>query len=270
MYLPLTCSLAPISIRSGNSVPKNEPFTFFYEFLIWLDVAKNIGLQGCIFADVWNMSGDFPNKAKLSPDRWVEVLVAALRTAKTERAYWLKNGSPVVFHFATDKRMKAAPDPDADDVDGGWRNIVKRVRTQESIYFVADARRPDIEGDSWLGWADAIYMFSPASPTKYMVDFQSQVAEKYGARYFWSASPGYYRPKLSFVAPSLKRLDEVYSAAVESKSQILVWETWNDFEEETDIVPSMRKGRASCSTWLAVITSGLKPAGSSSAKILLR
>jgi hypothetical protein len=224
---------------------ENEPFVFFNEFLIWLDEAEKIGMKGCIFADVWNMSGDFPSKRKLSPDEWVSNLSGALPAVKNHPAYWIKDSRPVVFHFSTDKRMRASPDPEADSIDGGWRKIIQRLEERGlNPYFVADVRRPDLDGESWLSWAGAMYMFTPSSPRRYQAEYQRSVSDKYKSRFFFSVSPGYYRPKVGFSAPTFERIHNAYKEAVASKSEVLVWLTWNDFEEETDIVPSLRKGHA--------------------------
>lgn len=223
----------------------NEPFTFFSEFKIWLDEAQKIGLRACIFADVWAMSGDFPQKKLLSSDQWRDALVSALDQAASHPAYWRIGRDPVVMHFATDRRMNAAPDPSATTVDGGWSAIIRAVRQSgQRIHFVSDVRRPDVDGESWMSWSNAMYMFIPAAPTSYLSEYQTAISRKYGPSFFWSVSPGYYRPKLSFVPPDFRRLSESYNAAAASSANVLIFQTWNDFEEETDIVPSIRKGDA--------------------------
>ena len=223
--------------------PNNEPFALFSEFKIWLDVAGEYGMKGIVFADIWARSGDFPTRVVLNDRQWIDTISASIEVVGQSANYWRRGSRPVLMHFGTDRRMGAAPISSSSATHGGWADILGSLKKRGlDIFFVADVRRPDIEKDEWVPWASALYMFIPSAPTSYIVDFQTESAKEFGSDWFWVVSPGYYRPGVAYVKPDFSRLHSSYAAAAKSSSEVLVFLTWNDFEEETDIVPSLRKG----------------------------
>lgn len=227
---------APLSVQ-------NESFVFLTEFKIWLEEAQKIGLKGALFADIFNYSGDYPNKYVLNRDEWVKGLTYAIPKVIGAPAYLKIDGKPVVMHFGTDRRMGASVSKNPLDITGGWRDIIQSVQEKTGpLYFIADVRQPIKDRDEWLNWASGVYIFAPSMPMKYQLDYQEEAGAALGDRYFWVVSPGYYKPKVAFTEPSYERIHDTYAAMVKAKARGLVFLTWNDFGEETDAVPTLRKG----------------------------
>lgn len=225
---------------------RNAPLTHFKTFIEWVRAGEETGMKVALMPDIANQSGDFPERRHLSADEWVKVLEGALDLVPDSPALWRIDGKPVVIHFGSDTTYsaKAAPVSGSPPPDGGWRQVLERLRNKgKEFFFIADAR-PSDRIQEWGNFADGLHIFAPGAPGGFLPEYQKQVAENLTIPIIWTISPGYYRKNTAWVEPDFERIHELYLAALESDARWIYVLTWNDFEEETDIAPSVNKGRA--------------------------
>jgi len=147
-----------------------------------------------------------------------------------------------VMHFGTDKSYGFAPDPVGKSRDGGWLNIIRKVQSKERPFsFVADVRNSfpirDLKTTHGVG-----YIFAPGAPTDIWIKLQKSAA-LLDSDFIWSVSPGYYmQGRKTFLPPDFGRIHEIYVAAMANHAKAINVISWNDFGEDTDIVPSRNKG----------------------------
>ncbi|MBN8218418.1 MAG: hypothetical protein J0L75_17365 [Spirochaetes bacterium] len=221
----------------------NTPFAHWLVFLEWLEAARDTGMKIALMPDVQNKSGDYPKGRTLSRDEWVKVLGAALDRVENHPALCRLDGKPTVIHFGTDvyyggpSPVAGAPKP-----DGGWREVIAALHARKaSCYFIADVRPHDLVLQ-WTNWADAVHLFAPAAPLPFLSEYQRDLSRALTVPLVWTLSPGYYLPRVAYTEPDFARFHQCVKAAVEAKAPFLYTLTWNDFGEDTDIVPSLHKG----------------------------
>lgn len=221
----------------------NTPLTHFKSFLVWLDAAKDTGIRVGLMPDVANQSADYPKRRSLNAQEWVRVLSGALDHTPDSPHLWKVDGKPVLIHFGTDvfyggpSPVEGAPKP-----DGGWREVLKQLRAAgKKFYFVADLRPHELVTD-WNHIADAAYVFAPSAPGGFLTEYQPLLAKKLSIPLIWTISPGYYIRPLGYTQPDFNRIHDTYMAAMNAGARGVFVMTWNDFGENTDIVPSACKG----------------------------
>ncbi|EIQ01485.1 hypothetical protein OpiT1DRAFT_00055 [Opitutaceae bacterium TAV1] len=225
----------------------NSPLAHFKTFLVWLREAEKNGVKLGPMPDIANQSGDYPQRRNPTVAEWTRVLTGMLAQTPDSPALWKINGKPVVTHFGTDSfHGSTAPDPAAPKPDGGWRQILNNLRKTETakpFYFIADIRPHNLVPE-WNKIADAAWIFAPAAPAAALPDMQRIIAANLKIPLMWTVSPGYYRAGIAYTQPDFARIHNTYIAAMRAKAKRICVLTWNDFEEDTDIVPSANKGRA--------------------------
>lgn len=223
--------------------PKNEPLTFYSSYFEWIKAASLTGMKVALFPDVRAYSGDYPKGYTLNASEWESVLYGAIKAIPNSNAVWKLDNRPVVIHFGTDRAMRYPPDRAAIYQDGGWKDIVRRVRARGvDFYYVADVR-PHVFGNNvWASFSDAAHNFSPAAPKNFMDEGQRKFVDEIGIPYFWMSSPGYYRFGVAYTEPDFSRIHKAYSEAIKANASVMNVITWNDVEEDTDIQPSVNKG----------------------------
>ena len=178
---------------------------------------------------------------------WTRVLVGALDQTPDSSALWKIAGRPVLAHFGTDITYSpaVAPNPDASTPEGGWAEILANLRDAgKQFHFIADIR-PHAQVAAWNGIADSAWLFTPAAPAGALPDMQRVIADRHlSIPLMWTVSPGYYRGGSAYSQPGFARIHDTYLAAMRSGASRICVLTWNDFEEDTDIVPSVNKGHA--------------------------
>jgi hypothetical protein len=231
------------SFQPGQPLsPFNRPLKNFRIFEEWLDAAKEAGLKAGIGLSVVMPS---PNVEGM-----VERLSTVLDAVGNQPALWKIGGKPVIMGFGTSTTgwRKFAPDPQAPDPDGGWRDILGGLREGgRDPYFIAHAMPNDPSPEVWKTFADAVWIFGPAASLAYQVDMHAHLSRSLGGEIpvVWSVSPGYYSGRLrAWTPPDFARIHTAYQAAMEADATSICVLTWNDFLEDTDIVPSANKGRA--------------------------
>lgn len=243
--------------------PQNAPFSQFQTFERWLRSAEGLGIAVGLFADIENRSGDYPTGKTLDVAAWTASLSGALRLCSETPALWRIDGRPAIIHFGTSSILGRAPDPAAAAPDGGWGEILRRLR-QDGLgpYFIADIRPHDPARQGWDAIADAVHCFHPAGPRRYLVEMQQLLARRHAVPYVWSTSIGYYNRK-AWTAPDFRRIHEVYLAALAAGARFVHAMTWNDFAEDTDFAPSALKGRCLLDVYAYYnrwFTTGVEPA----------
>lgn len=232
----------------------NQPFSHFPVFLQWLKAAADLKMKVALFADIQNLSGDYPQGYKLNVQEWTNVIKGALDGMKDVdgndyKEVWKLNGKPAIFHFGTDSSSGAPPDsdPSALKPDQGWRRVIQNVHDSgRSFSFIADVRPLYDNLAEWENFVDGAYIFGPAAPAGFLKERQPQIASKFKkVPFIWSVSPGYYNARISaYTQPDFNRIHEAYQAAIAAHAPYMFVMTWNDFSEDTDIEPSVNKGSA--------------------------
>ncbi|MBL8994232.1 MAG: hypothetical protein JNM63_12895, partial [Spirochaetia bacterium] len=231
----------PASPASITNVPFNE----FRTFLSWLKAGESVGIKVGFSPDVQNRSGDYPKGYKLNAEEWVRNLAGAYDQIKDYPALWKIEGRPAAIHFGTSILAgNSPPVPGDPDPDCGWRKVLSKLKEMgKNFYFIADIRPLDKNIEEWSKIADAVYSFAPAGPKNYFAEIHPILEKKFSIPFLWIASPGYYAPAVkSYTEPDFERVHKTYLAAIKSGTKRMVFLTWNDFGEDTDIAPSANKG----------------------------
>ena len=217
--------------------PSNQPFIGYLVFREWLIAATASGMKVGFSPDIgW----------KTTAASWIERLSFILNDSGSHPSQYRIDGKTVIMHFGTSYSMKAPPVPGDPKPDEGWRKVTGALREKgHSFYFAADIRPSDANIADWHLTADAVYLFAPAGPRTYFPDVHPLMASRMSNTLpiIWSVSPGYYNPRLrSYTEPDFERIHLTYLAAMSNNAERLIVLTWNDFAEDTDIVPSANKG----------------------------
>ncbi len=240
--------------------PQNRPLKNFPIFQEWLGAAEDVGLKVGIGLSVV--------KPPPNVEGMVERLEAVFGAVADHPALWKVAGRPVLMGFGTSVTgwRAFAPDPQASDPDGGWMNIVLRLReTGRDPYFIAHATPNDLNPHVWRAFADAVWIFGPAASLSYQIEMHSHLSKSVNNALpvVWSVSPGYYSGRMdAWTSPDFERIHSAYMAAIEANADKICMLTWNDFLEDTDIVPSANKGRSLLDIFAyynAWFKSGLQP-----------
>lgn len=223
---------------------RNSPFGHFKTYLEWVKAGEETGMKVAFMPDCANRSADYPELRVLTVDEWRAVLSAALDHIPDSAAVWKLNGAPVIVHFGTDVTysQKMAPDSEGVLPDGGWRQVLDRLRKEgKKFFFVADIR-PSDRIQEWNAIADGVHIFSPAAPEGFSTEYQTTAKRDFRVPFIWTVSPGYYRSGAAYVEPNFARIHSVYRAAMKAGAKYIYVLTWNDLDEDTDIAPSLNKG----------------------------
>lgn len=221
----------------------NEPFNHFKAFLEWVKAAEKTGMKAGIFADHMNRSNIYPKGRRVNKDEWVMILNNALDLLPDSPGLWTVAGAPGVMHFNTDATYDKLNAPVSSDFlpDGGWREVLASVKNSgRKLFFLADVR-PHDKTLEWNSIADGAYIFAPSAPLSFLIDYQTEISKKFKIPYFWFVSSGNYRNP-TYTEPDPARIHNAYLAAMKAGAKRVVVETWNDFEEDHDICPSVNKG----------------------------
>jgi len=222
----------------------NEPLSRFDVFLEWLKAAEAVDMKAGIFADIANQSAEYPKRRSITGDEWRKIISGALANLPDSKALWKENGVPAIMHFGSDDYFDKKDAPVSPDIvpDGGWRQVLAKLRADgKKFFFVADVR-PHEKVLEWDSIADAVYIFAPAAPLSFLSGYQEEVSAKFKKPYYWFVSCGYYRGGTSYTEPDFKRVHDAYMSAIMADAKDMVVESWNDMNEDHDIWPSANKG----------------------------
>lgn len=221
----------------------NSPLAQFKTFLKWIEAGEQTGIKVGVMPDIWAQSQDYPTSTTLSATQWTNSLLGVLNLTPDSPVLWKMNNKPVVIHFGTDiSRGGPAPIPGAPMPDGGWRNVLGAVREAgRDLFFIADIR-PNPDATAWNTLVDGAHSFMPAAPLGALGD-QSIIDSNFTIPFIRVVSSGYYRQSVAFTQPDFHRIHDTYLAAMADDVKYLYALTWNDFEEDDEIVPTANKGR---------------------------
>jgi hypothetical protein len=211
--------------------------------------ASLMGLKSTILSDVMNRSGDYPNGRVMTVAEWEKIYQNMIQKAHNWKWYWKKNDKyPIIFQFAAGEGSIME---DGTRLHGRkailrWNEIKKRLDAKnfKAMYFL-DFRSDSIpvlfvNNDANLGG----FVFAPGAPQGLVNKLSLQIKNSTHDT-VWTVSPGYYSQKLKvFLAPDFSRIHKAYTEAISNGVNKILFITWNDLLEDTDMVPSLNKGDA--------------------------
>ena len=244
----------------------NTPLAHYKTFLKWIEAARELGgIKVGLYVEAPGASGDYyPNPTPvLTPEDWQKCFKTSLDNLPNNNTVWKLNDKPVIMMFGNNKWLNstgAAPYYD-------WKNMIDAVRQTHDFYFISDVHPHDHAQDrgKWAEVADAAYSFVPAAITEWLTGtrpaqqiniFNTFTNQKNYKQipYYLTSSRGYYLNHEASVAspnsvktytlPDFRRIHNLYKTAIEQKAPGVHTATWNDFREETHIVPSERNKSA--------------------------
>ena len=250
----------------------NVPFSNFTVFLEWIKAAEESKMKIGVFADCMNHSDDYPNGRYATEDEWCKILSSTLKLLPKSEAIWKVDGATGIMHFHSDIYYNKKLAPTSPDMlpDGGWRNVISRLRNDGNKFFFLADIRPHQHTLDWNSIADGVYIFAPASPLLFMTEYQKEMSSKFTIPYYWFVSSGNYRMP-GYTEPDFRRIHETYLAAMKANAKNMVVESWNDMEEDHDIWPSANKGRCLLDVYSYYnqwFKSGVQPSSSSEKLII--
>lgn len=224
--------------------PNTNGFSLENSLEMWMELAQKYGIKIVLFADKLNRSADFPQGYILNADDWVYSLSSTVSRIGNHSAYYRINGRPVVLQFGSSSKDSKVIS-DYSNSFQGWKDIKNELLNNGiNIYFVADIR-PDDNIKEWSSSFEALHMFIPGSSTEILIGKQKEIETTIGNKLIWSVNAGYYSRKLGVsIKPDFSRIHNAYMSAIDSEARMINVMTWNDYEEDTDIGPSYRKGNS--------------------------
>ncbi|MBP2638704.1 MAG: hypothetical protein H6Q72_4611 [Firmicutes bacterium] len=208
-------------------------------------IADELSLKVALFSDIKNLSADFPGGYSFNSIDWQGAYSTVVKYYGDKPWYWKPLGRPAIFQFgASVGAMKGLNGVGAIHE---WEKVVKSVsESGNALDVFLDVRPADYyaltvaEGDGKV----MPFLFAPGAPSVFLNKFLKDLASRTPYP-IWSVSPGYYNRKLRvYLPPDFSRIHAAYSNALANNAQAMLVATWNDFEEETDIVESTHKGSA--------------------------
>lgn len=202
--------------------------------------AAKVGLKTALLSDVMNRSGDFPQGVRMKHDDWIKYYAEVIRLAKSSSWYYKSAGFPVIMQFGSTERS-------IDELTGRtavsrWQDVHDKLEAQglDGFYYM-DLRPGVMDFESRRRGA---FIFAPGAPQGY-IDTLNRRLISANRDVLWTVSPGYYNQRVgAFLPPDFRRIHESYAGAIAAGARKLLFISWNDFEEETDIAPSGTKGDA--------------------------
>lgn len=205
-------------------------------------IADKLDLKVAVFSDIKNTSADFPGGYTFNSSEWQSAYATILKYYGDEPWYWKPRGRPAVFQFgATVGAIKGLHGVNA---IREWGKIANSFSVSGmSLDIFLDVRPNDYlaldvaDGDGGV----MPFLFAPGAPSQFSNKFLKDLAVR-TPYLVWSVSPGYYNRRLhAYLPPDFMRIHNAYSSALVNNAQAMLVATWNDFEEETDIVHSTHK-----------------------------
>jgi hypothetical protein len=227
----------------------NAPLVHYKTFLKWINAAEQVGgIKVGLFPQ--NAGSVYTN----SIAEWVKCLKGALDNLPDSDAVWKIDNKPVMMMFGNWQDLKdqgAAP-------CYGWKDVISSLRATHPFYFIVDTNPSITNYGEWSELADAGYCFGPAGPSGWLTDTNTDgqmymlnlfaTQKNYPAMSFYPiSSPGYYRADSkvrAYTQPDFYRIHAVYISALDAGAERIHVLTWNDFGEDTDIMPSANKTSA--------------------------
>lgn len=241
-------------------------------FAAYGELAGELSLKLALFSDIKNLSADHPNGYVFSQEEWLSAYSKVLSKYGSSSWYWNIQGRPAIFQFgATVGAMKGSTGKEA---ISRWAEIGRMLkRDNREFELFLDIRPADIDAIKPTVWQNGIqpFIFAPGAPFRFLNNFTKTLIDRNGGK-TWTVSPNYYNKRLNvYLPPDFSRIHETYQSAIDSGARFMLVNTWNDFDEDTDIVPSTSKGPAIArvfSYYNNWFKSGTKPAISSNITVV--
>ena len=204
------------------------------------DQAAKAGLKATLLSDVMNRSGDFPQGIRMNSKDWASYYAEVIHVANRNSWYYKISGLPVIMQFGSTERS-------IDELTGRnaisrWQNLHDELEAKDlDAYYYMDLRPVVLDFDPRRRGA---FIFAPGAPQGYIDTLNRRLLAS-NRDVVWTVSPGYYNQRIgAFLPPDFRRIHESYIGAMAAGVKKILFITWNDFEEETDIAPSGTKGDA--------------------------
>ncbi len=207
------------------------------------ELGSSLGLKTVLFSDVMNMSADFPNGYRFGRREWELAYRAIYEEFGSATWYWKPEGKFAIIQFAaTDGALDGVA---KDQSILFWDALVRRLTDEgRPLSLFVDVRPRDFGRLQGMPKDIVPFIFAPGAPNESINRLQQDLS-RLSSYVTWSVSPGYYSPRLSvYLPPDFARIHQSYEAAIRDNARVIVWATWNDFEENTDVAPSEHKGSA--------------------------
>ncbi|MDR3107552.1 MAG: hypothetical protein LBU05_05070, partial [Bifidobacteriaceae bacterium] len=215
------------------------------------------GLSSLILSDKKKVSdyptSEYPAGRYLTQAEWTELYqdYVEFGTDAVNDWYYLEDGRPVIMQFAATDGAMALDAAGVDQLTGAaalaaWGQVGAATNGKYYLDFRSGEAASIPAGEQFGGFA-----FTPAVSQA----ITNRFAASAGAAdrdVVWTVSPGYYNAGVgangAFAPPDFTRLHAGYQAAIAAAAQgetdKLLFITWNDLLEDTDIQPSANKGEA--------------------------
>ncbi len=177
----------------------------------------------------------------------VDYLIKQLSTREEFPGYYSIDGRPVVFMFNISAYDKA-----------GWEDVLRNVRqaypqdelqfiAQRSVYDVLNQPDPAAYMKEVLEVFDGIMFWGGPQDVKLQnLELARRAIEEIGSKkmVFWVLTNGYWRPeKGMFMDPRATGVwRDQLKICFENEFDGLIIESWNDLEENTEVLPSRENG----------------------------
>lgn len=209
------------------------------------EIASELNLKMAVFSDIKNISADHPNGYTFKANDWVSAYGIVHDMFGSKPWYWRPVDAPAIFQFgATEGAIEGVRGVEA---VRQWARIAKQLSDSgKKMDILLDVRPIDVSGAGVPPFNSNLrpFIFAPGAPFGFLNDFMARLASenKYP---IWSVSPGYYSRRHNvYLPPDFRRIHDTYTRAIASNARLMLVNTWNDFAEDTDIMPSTAKSNA--------------------------
>ncbi|WP_124553230.1 hypothetical protein [Methylophilus methylotrophus] len=200
------------------------------------------GLKLTLLSDIKNLSGDYPNAYQFNESEWTQAYSTIISRYSNKDWYWKLNGIPTVFQFGAS--TGAIKGKKGGEAIVSWLDLISNLNKEsEKIKVFLDVRPREYEANAdGFKKAGAIpFLFAPGAPYNFINNFMADLRAE-NDYLIWPANVNYTNKKIQVhLPPDFARIDSLYSSAISNNSKAIMFNTWNDFGEDTDAAPSKDK-----------------------------
>ena len=214
-------------------------------FSLYGELGIKKGLKFALLSDIKNVSGDYPNGYQFNESQWYRAYENVISKYSMEDWYWKIEGAPVFFQFgATTGAISGKKGADAIH---SWINILEDLNKQgKKTKVFLDVRPREFESNvtKFNSVGANPFLFAPGAPYNFINKFMTELKAN-NDYIIWPVNVNYANKKLKvFLPPDFSRIDSLYSTAILNDADSVFFNTWNDFDEDTDATPSRNKSKA--------------------------
>jgi hypothetical protein len=209
------------------------------------DIAGELGLKLTLFSDIKNRSSDYPRTYTFTNEEWLSAYTTIGRMYGDKSWFWKPRGVPAIFQFGA--TVGAMAGKSGNEAIKGWDSLANELSQRRMPLDIFLDIRPSDEIRLFTQQRSGSmipFVFAPGAPYGFLNRYLTSLSNR-SPFLTWSVSPGYYnRSLMAHLPPDFARIHKSYMQAIKEKAKVLMVTTWNDLEEDTDIMPSQTKGMA--------------------------